>query len=182
MDKRNTSLTDLQDPLGLRELPPLVPPEDDWPGIAAALAEDRSGQTIRPARLAVLAVAASAVLAVALLLNGPAPVPMENGETVATIEEPVASGEQEQTLKQLIAVSQNLESQLRGLREGSGSIPASSAVYVAELEDLVAQVDNRISVSPDSINLWGQRVNLLLDLTQIYQHQWEREYGRMASL
>ena len=38
------------------------------------------------------------------------------------------------------------------------------------------------SFAPDSINLWGQRVNLLLDLAQLYQHQWERQYGRMASL
>ena len=45
---------------------------------------------------------------------------------------------------------------------------------------MVAQVDTRLSVSPGSINLWGQRVNLLLDLAQIYQQQWEREYGRMA--
>ena len=61
-------------------------------------------------------------------------------------------------------------------------MPASSAVYVAELQDLVAQVDSELSYSPDSMNLWGQRVNLLLDLAQIYQQQWEREYGQMASL
>ena len=61
-------------------------------------------------------------------------------------------------------------------------MPAASAVYVAELEDLVAQVDNELSFTPGSVNLWGQRVNLLLDLAQIYQSQWERYYGRMASL
>ncbi len=55
-------------------------------------------------------------------------------------------------------------------------------MYVAELEDLVAQVDTELSFSPRSVNLWGQRVNLLLDLAQIYQHQWERDYSRMASL
>jgi hypothetical protein len=61
-------------------------------------------------------------------------------------------------------------------------MPASSAAYVAELEDLVAQVDQQLSYSPDSLNLWGQRINLLLDLAQIYQNQWERDYGLMASL
>ncbi|NND46008.1 MAG: hypothetical protein HKN58_11865 [Xanthomonadales bacterium] len=46
----------------------------------------------------------------------------------------------------------------------------------------MAQVDQQLSYSPDSVNLWGQRINLLLDLAQIYQHQWERDYGLMASL
>ena len=45
-------------------------------------------------------------------------------------------------------------------------MPAESAVYVAELEDLIAQVDSELSLTPDSIDLWGQRVNLMLDLAQ----------------
>jgi hypothetical protein len=61
-------------------------------------------------------------------------------------------------------------------------MPAESAIYVAELEDLIAQVDNELSLNPDSVTLWGHRVNLLLDLAQIYQQQWEIDYGRMASL
>jgi hypothetical protein len=68
------------------------------------------------------------------------------------------------------------------LRQETGSMPAESAIYVAELEDLIAQVDSELSVTPDSIDLWGQRVNLMLDLAQIYQQQWETYYGRMASL
>ena len=61
-------------------------------------------------------------------------------------------------------------------------MPAESAIYVAELEDLIAQVDSQLSQTPGSIDLWGQRVNLMLDLAQIYQQQWEIDYGRMASL
>ena len=61
-------------------------------------------------------------------------------------------------------------------------MPAESAIYVAELEDLIAQVDCELSFTPDSIDLWGQRVNLMLDLAQIYQQQWEIDYGRMAAL
>jgi len=53
---------------------------------------------------------------------------------------------------------------------------------VAELEDLIAQLDNELSMTPDSIDLWGQRVNLMLDLAQIYQQQWQIDYSRMASL
>ena len=39
-----------------------------------------------------------------------------------------------------------------------------------------------LSQAPDSIDLWGQRVNLMLDLAQIYQQQWQIDYSRMASL
>jgi hypothetical protein len=61
-------------------------------------------------------------------------------------------------------------------------MPAESANYIAELEDLIAQVDTGLSMTPDSIDLWGQRVNLLLDLAQVYQQQWRIDYSRIASL
>ena len=69
------------------------------------------------------------------------------------------------------------------LATGSGLAvsPATIRNLMAELEDMVAQVDSELSYDPESVSLWGQRVNLMLDLAQIYQHQWEREYGRMAS-
>jgi hypothetical protein len=85
-------------------------------------------------------------------------------------------------VNELIGLSQSMEEQVMNLREETGSMPAESAIYVAELEDLIAQVDGELSLTPDSIDLWGQRVNLLLDLAQIYQQQWEIDYGRMAAL
>ena len=48
--------------------------------------------------------------------------------------------------------------------------------------DLVAQVDSELSVAPDSADLWSQRVNLLLDLSQLYENSLRRDYYRMASL
>ena len=82
----------------------------------------------------------------------------------------------------LIGLSQNMEKQVKQLRQETASMPAESAIYIAELEDLIAQVDNELSLTPESVDLWGQRVNLLLDLAQIYQQQWQIDYGRMASL
>jgi hypothetical protein len=79
-------------------------------------------------------------------------------------------------------LSKNMQDQVKQLRLGTASMPAESAIYVVELEDLIAQVDNELSLTPDSIDLWGQRVNLLLDLAQIYQQQWQIDYGRLASL
>ena len=75
-----------------------------------------------------------------------------------------------------------MQDQVKQLRNETGAMPAESAIYVAELEDLIAQVDYELSLAPDSIDLWGQRVNLLLDLAQIYQQQWQIDYGRMAAL
>jgi hypothetical protein len=75
-----------------------------------------------------------------------------------------------------------VEAQVKEMRQETSSMPAESAIYVAELEDLIAHVDSELSMTPDSIDLWGQRVNLMLDLAQIYQQQWQIDYGRMASL
>ena len=44
------------------------------------------------------------------------------------------------------------------------------------------QVDEELSANPESIELWGQRVNLLLDVTQLYENSLRREYRQMASL
>ena len=82
----------------------------------------------------------------------------------------------------LMGLSNKMQAQVGQMRQQTASMPAESAMYVAELEDLIAQVDNERSYTPDSIDLWGQRVNLLLDLAQIYQQQWQIDYGRMASL
>lgn len=187
MDTKQTVRTASDDPLGLRDLPPLDPAEDGWPAVARALSAPRGAGAFRGKRAAIgWAMAATVLLAVGLLSRLPGPVeePMNppSATGLATLGEPDASLAGEDTLDGLVAMSQTLERQVRELRESSGPMPAASAVYLAELQDMVAQVDKELSFSPDSVNLWGQRVNLLLDLAQVYQHQWEREYGRIASL
>ncbi len=71
---------------------------------------------------------------------------------------------------------------MRAYRSEIGGLPTDALVYQVELEDLVAQVDEQLSVNPDSTELWGQRVNLMLDLSRLYQNQLRRDYSRMASL
>ncbi|MNC99181.1 hypothetical protein D3C83_173790 [compost metagenome] len=61
-------------------------------------------------------------------------------------------------------------------------MPAQTVVYQVELEDLVAQVDDALSLKPDSRELWSQRVNLLLDLEQLYQRELRRDDSNLASL
>jgi hypothetical protein len=68
------------------------------------------------------------------------------------------------------------------MRANVGVMPAEMVVYQVELEDLVAQVDGAISLKPDSSELWRQRVNLLMDLNQVYGAGLRREYQQVASL
>ena len=115
--------------------------------------------------------------------TSPAPELAQQGtgtESAATTAEAAAASGR--TLDSLIAVSQGLEDRLRSLRIETGSLPADTVVYQAELEDLIVQVDERLSRQPDSLALWNQRVALMLDLEQLYEQGLRREYARMASL
>ncbi len=167
-----------QDPLGLRDIPLLEPDTDGWPAIKQALEQQQADKQRWRKASSWLAVAASLVLVVVLTTR------QQDVEqaTSATQAAQFVSDNGMENIEALISLSQILESQLRGFGEDTGSISASSTVYIAELQDLVAQVDRELSYSPDSINLWARRVNLLLDLALIYQHHWEEEYGQMASL
>ncbi len=177
--KQNTS-----DPLGLSDLEAIEPGYDGWAQIESALQSHQNSK--RNWRLAGgwLAVAASLVLAISISLRtseNPTPGSLQSPE-FATPATNLASVPVQDNINALIGLSQNMEEQVKKLRQETSSMPAESAIYVAELEDLIAQVDNELSLTPDSVDLWGQRVNLMLDLAQIYQQQWQIDYGRMASL
>ena len=177
--KQNTS-----DPLGLSDLESIEPGYDGWARIESALQTNQASKRNWQRTGSWLAVAASLVLVISLVLNytginttGNPPVKEFATSAVNSASVPV-----QDNINALIGLSQNMEEQVKELRQETSSMPAESAIYVAELEDLIAQVDNELSLTPDSIDLWGQRVNLMLDLAQIYQQQWEIDYGRMASL
>jgi hypothetical protein len=63
-----------------------------------------------------------------------------------------------------------------------GVLNSDALVYQVELQDLIVQVDEELSMNPGSRELWGQRVNLLLDVTQLYESSLRRDYQQMASL
>jgi len=177
--EQNTS-----DPLGLRDLEVIEPGYDGWAQIESALQTHQDKKRNWQRAGSWLAVAASLVLVISITLrnteNGtPAGLPSPELATPVTN---FASVPVQDNVNSLIGLSQSMELQVKRLREETSSMPAESAIYVAELEDLIAQVDNELSLTPDSIDLWGQRVNLMLDLAQIYQQQWQIDYGRMASL
>ena len=181
-----------RDPLGLGDLPLLEPDRDGWREIRQALEAGPVRQGRWQAAGGWLALAASLVLVAGIAWHqagkGPAtPGAVDEGAGLAdagsaTQAADAASLPAEDTLDDLIAMSQLLESRLREMRGETSGLPAQSAIYIAELEDMIARVDGELSADPGSLDLWSQRVNLLLDLEVIFQHQWEREYGRMASL
>ena len=180
-DHRKQSQTD---PLGLGELDAIEPGYDGWAQIESALKTHQASKRNWQRTGGWLAVAASLVMVIGVVLHSTeSGTPgMPSSTEFATSETDSASVPVNNNVNELIGLSQSMEEQVSKLRRDTGSMPAESAIYVAELEDLIAQVDYELSLTPDSINLWGQRVNLMLDLAQIYQQQWNVDYGRMASL
>lgn len=170
------------DPLGLGELESIEPGYDGWDEIETALRAHQQGSRNLRRAGSWLAIAASLVLVVSVTLlrqQEPAVTPLNDSATLAANSTSITV---QDNVEALIGLSQTMEEQVLKLRQDSGSMPADTAMYVAEIEDLIAQVDGELSRNPDSVDLWGQRVNLMLDLAQIYQQQWEIDYGRMASL
>lgn len=157
-----------RDPLNLGSLPLVAPPADNWPEIKNALLIQSRRQQFKRVAGSLLAAAAAITLAIGLFVQQPATTP----ETSVTPP----------TLDSLISLSQQLEKGVRNYRSEAGGLPTRLVIYQVELEDLIAQVDDELSVYPDSQQLWNQRVNLLLDLSQLYENQLRREYHRLASL
>ncbi len=176
-----------RDPLKLASLPLVSPPADDWPMIEAALHKQRSRKQIVTLAGSALAIAATVILAVGVFVYRPHGTPASTSDsrqlqTAQVINPVLADDPQTDTLDALIALSQQLETNLRAIRLQTGMMPTSSVIYQVELEDLVAQVDEELSRRPDSMDLWSQRINLMLDLSQLYQNELRREYRAMASL
>lgn len=172
------------DPLGLGDLETIEPGYDGWDQIESALNKHQNNKRNWQRAGGWLAVAASLVLVVSISLriNENQSPGEQTSPKFATPTTNLASVSVKDNINALIGLSQSMEEQVKELRQETSAMPAESAIYVAELEDLIAQVDSELSMTPDSIDLWGQRVNLMLDLAQIYQQQWQIDYGRMASL
>lgn len=174
-----------EDPLNLGSLPLLKPEEDGWPAIETALLEQSRQRRLRRVAGISLAAAASLVLAFTLMIGKP----FNPGEPAAPeltqappVQEADSAPLKEPTLESLIAMSQQLEGRVRLYRNRLGDLPSGALVYQVELQDLIVQVDEQLSMNPQSAELWGQRVNLLLDVTQLYENSLRRDYQQMASL
>lgn len=174
-----------KDPLGLSDLPAIDPPEDGWSEIEAQLKVDHQRRERWKSAGASLAIAAGFMLAIGLVLLQPwqtSPVGPETGPAVAENSGSVEPEMSPDVLVSLIDLSQRLETQLRASRSQLPSLSTTSTIYRVELEDMVAQVDEELSLYPESTELWRQRVNLMIDLTNLYRTELRREHVRLASL
>ena len=163
----------------------MTPEADGWPEIQKALTQQGQKRNTRRLVGGTLAVAATAVLTLALLVGRPFDQSgMMPSDTAALppVDEPVSAPLQEPTAESLIALSQKLEGRLRLYRSQIGDLPADMLVYQVELQDLIVQVDGELSLNPESVDLWGQRVNLMMDVVRLYEDSLRRDYHRMASL
>lgn len=174
-----------EDPLNLRSLPMLKPEQDGWPAIETALLEQNRQHSLLKVTGGTLAIAATVVLAVTLTIGKPF-VPSEEtapDTAQAPLEQEVESAPlKEPALESLIAMSQQLEGRVRLYRDRVGDLPSGALVYQVELQDLIVQVDEQLSMNPQSPELWSRRVNLLLDISQLYENSLRRDYQQMASL
>ena len=174
-----------EDPLNLRSLPLVTPPGDGWPAIEAELLQRNRRNRLGKLAGGTLAAAATVVLAVSLMVghtvSGPeSTLPELSGTAVS--QEAESAPLKAPTLESLIAMSQQLEGRVRLYRDQLGDLNSRALVYQVELQDLIVQVDEELSMNPGSQELWGQRVNLLLDVTQLYENSLRRNYQQMASL
>jgi hypothetical protein len=183
-----------RDPLGLSELaapqPDAESMDKDWQAVSEAL--DAHSRRRRQLWTGSLASAASLVLVIALLAiqrEDPATEPAQQELAVQTGTQEINTPAQEPsqgaaplTTEELIGMSQTMERQLKLIRSQVGTMPSSMVVYQVELQDLIGQVDDALSLSPDSQELWGQRLELQMDLMKLYRNQLRRDYHRIASV
>ena len=180
-----------RDPFGLSGLAQPQPPADGWPAVEAVLRRQNTNRRFRW-----LAAAAVVTIAVGIYwqlpqqqAGDPSPSPGSSLADVSARQATDLAREAEDhlardaaSLASLVKLSQQLERNLRLIRNEVSVMPEQALIYQVELQDLVAQVDEAINQSPQSRELWSQRVNLLLDLNQLYRVQLRRDYSHVASL
>ncbi len=172
----------------LRQLPPVAPPRGLWQAVAVGSLQKPAGQFWHghTAQWGTgLAIAASFVLGLALLLRGgddrgnPAEAPLETTPP-ATVSQMVESGNAA-SLPALQARSRRLEALRAAMPREPEVQRARTAMTIAELEDRIALVDVRLHAADElglteaqKHALWKERVNLMQSLVQV-------EYARRQS-
>lgn len=143
------------DPMGLTGLADIQPDFDGWADIEAAMKAQQVKRQRWRSGITTLAVAASLLLVIGLSLKSlqtSAPTEADLPVLATTSADPAsvsveaasAGGE----IEALIGLSSKMQSQVSQMRDDTVSMPAESDLYVAELKDLIAQVDNELSYSP----------------------------------
>ncbi len=153
----------------LRDLPPIEPRQTLWEGVATRVMEPP--RAVFPWGQAV-AIAASCVLAITLVMRSQAPEPgavdAAAGDQFAEI---VPSAPAVAPGSDYVAQSRQLEATLRAMPAAPRVTRASTAGTIADLEDRIAMIDLKLShpgLSPQGRqSLWQQRVRLMRTLVRV---------------
>jgi len=142
---------------GLKALATLNPPRDRWPEVRANLLKERRERRMVRVRWGSLALAAS--LAGVL--------------SVRAVRQHQADATQTQDLASVVTRSQQLENELSAYDPGSRVMSTAKAAAVAELEDRIAAVDDRLNQNRElptdnRLDLWRERVNLMQGLVNVH--------------
>lgn len=188
----------LHDPCQLRSLPDFEAPEDLWPGIKSRLDNQPGKHSSRPVWLALAASVLFAVLLVnqfyfqdsagdygqtgtnKLATNDT--LPDASANTGTPEYSPADSILAENQTERLLAMSQKLENRIDNSKYQGGPVSAREAIIVAELEDLIAVIDEQLGAQNADPELWYRRVTLLADLAAVYDQRLSRNYTQYVAL
>ena len=153
----------------LEELPPIEPRQTLWQGVA--------NRVMEPPRAAfpwgqAIAIAASCVLAITLVMRSQVPEPGSADAVVGDrFAEIVPSAPAAASGGDYVAQSRQLEATLRAMPAAPRVTRASTAGTIADLEDRIAMIDLKLSypgLSPQGRqSLWQQRVRLMRTLVRV---------------
>ncbi|MCF6225531.1 MAG: hypothetical protein L3J22_04410 [Xanthomonadales bacterium] len=189
----------LSDPCQLRSLPAYDAPDDLWdlwPSIQARQEEANTSKTVR--RPFQLALAASVLLALFLInqlyMQNPAeltaPGKTESLNPIAGMHTsendtkyiPPDSILGENQSQRLIAMSQKLEDEIASDKNQNSPVLAANAIIIAELEDMIAVIDEQLASQNTDTELWYRRVTLLADLSAVYAQNRNLYYRQYVGL
>ena len=173
---------------GLQQLPDFQVPEGSWEIISQANNSSAQGAGRPPLNGWFWVGSLAAGLAVAVVVFGLlAQAPGESGQpmqadirgTTPTLASQsasarVASASDQQDLSSLMAQSRQLEWALSAMPAGPQVVSANTAGTISVLEDRVAMIDYRLSMTQDpdlsseqELKLWKERVGLMNSLVQV---------------
>ncbi|MCF6262261.1 MAG: hypothetical protein L3J24_01505 [Xanthomonadales bacterium] len=186
----------LQDPCQLRSLPAYDAPDDLWSSIQARQEKPNTSQAVR--RPFQLALAASVLLALfltnQLYMQNPAELtaPGQTENLNATAGASISGNDSkyippdsilgENQSQRLIAMSQKLEDKIASDKYQNSPVSAANAIIIAELEDMIAVVDEQLARQNKDTELWYRRVTLLADLSAVYVQNSNLNYRQYVGL
>jgi len=112
-------------------------------------------------------------------LNATAGVPISGNDRKYIPPDSILGENQSQ---RLIAMSQKLEDEIASDMNQNSPVLAANAIIIAELEDMIAVIDEQLASQNTDTELWYRRVTLLADLSAVYAQNRNLYYRQYVGL